>query len=170
MVTKREEIDHEGLRISVRPIEEKPFYLTGETPAFRTIIRNQATEKRKGRLLFFWRLDSLLTRRVVDFELDPFSEIEYVFPREWLYREGTAIYELAVMPTTVSDNELEQYSFSNPSIHPLCSYYVRDKDLYEYEESYRRAMIIYTLIIIGLTILNIVLLYGEKIISYLKNI
>jgi hypothetical protein len=74
------------------------------------------------------------------------------------------------MPTDVSDKELEQHAFGNPSIHPLCSYYVRDKDLYEYEESYRRAMKIYTWIIIGLTIINLVLLYGEKLFPTLRNI
>lgn len=165
MVTKREEIEHEGLKISIEPIEEKAFYLTGETLAFKVVIENLSSKKQKGKLFFRWILGNVQTIRPVTFELNPLSKSEHEFPKEWLYREGTAIYELLVMPIHKERKlPLERYS-----IHPFCSYYVRDKDLYNYEKAYRRAMMSCSLIIIVLTIINLLLLYGEKILLFFQN-
>jgi hypothetical protein len=135
MVTKREKINYYDLKISVEPIDEKPFYLTGDSPSFNVAIENQTSKKRKGKILVRWRLAEVLTLRVLKFELDPFANERYELPKEWLYRQGTAIYELIVMPkppdyyANVSDQEVVQRS-QGMGIHPLCSYYVRDKDLH----------------------------------------
>ncbi len=172
MVTKREKIDHEGLIISIVPIEEKPFYLTGKTPSFKGVIENPSSEERRtGKLFFRWRLGDVHTIREVEFELEPQSKREYEIPKEWLYCEGTAIYELLLIDIKRGPEQ----PFERYSVHPLCSYYVRDKDLYEYEESYRRTMRHYsrvtiglTIVIIGLTIVNLISLYGPQLIGLIK--
>jgi len=162
MVTRREKIDYYGLKISVEPVEEKPFYLTGNEPLFAVIIENQTSKKRKGKILIRWRLAEVLTLRIVKFELDSFESRRYELPREWLYREGTAVYELKVMPQTpdhyaeLSDQEVASQGLEG-GIHPLCSYYVRDKDLHKYEEDYRKTIKKFSLITIGLTVLNVLL-------------
>lgn len=161
MVTKREKIEYHGLKISVEPVEEKPFYLTGDSPSFRVVIENDTSNKQRGKIAVRWRLANVLTTRVVKFELDPFANEKYEIPREWLYREGTVIYELPVMPkppeeyANVLDERVRQES-ARTSIHPLCSYYVRDKDLHKYEENYRKTIIGLTVVIIGLTIINLI--------------
>jgi len=175
MVTKREKINHEGLIISIVPIEEKPFYLTGETPSFKVVIENPSSEERKGKLFFRWRLGDVRTIREVPFIIKPLSKSEDLIPKEWLYREGTAIYELFVTSLDAEPDLFELEAFC--PIHPLCSYYVRDKDLYEYEESYRRTMRHYsrvtiglTTVIIVLTIVNLISLYGPQLIGLIKGV
>jgi hypothetical protein len=175
MVTKREEIDYYGLRISIIPVEEKPFYLTGDTPLFSVMIRNPTPTKCKGKILVSWRLGELRTFRVIAFELEPYATGQYQLPREWLYREGTAIYELEVLPgppedyAGISDNDVifqvtGQLGIHN--VHPLCSYYVRDKDLHRYEEDYRKTIKRFSLITIGLTIFNVILTVVRAFFSY----
>ena len=173
MVTIREKIDYQDLKVSVEPIEKKSFYLTGDMPSFKAIIENPTSKKRYGKLFFRWRLVNLKTQREVRFELKSFSKREYKLPKEWLYREGIATYELIVMPKSPEDyvNQPPIGRLSpHLSIHPLCSYYVRDKDLYKYEESYRRAMRLYSLVIVGLTIVNLIFLYGPQLIGLIKGV
>ena len=125
-----------------------------------------------------WRLAEVSTLRVVKFELDPLTnEKKYEIEREWLYREGTGVYELIVMPeppenyANISNEEIwEEYDIISYPIDPLCSYYVRDKDLYKYEKSYRRTMRLYSLAIIGLTIVNLIFLYGPQLIGLIKGV
>jgi hypothetical protein len=152
------------LKISIEPVDEKPFYLTGDSPHFNVVIENQTSKIREGRVVVWWRLAKVLTIRPVKFKLNPLENQKYELPREWLYREGTAIYELKVMPkppdyyAELSDDETIYLSLQDRlGVHPLCSYYVRDKDLYKYEEGYRNAIKKFSLITIGLTVLNVFL-------------
>lgn len=52
------------------------------------------------------------------------------------------------------------------NVHPLCSYYVRDKDLHRYEEDYRETIKRFSLITIGLTIFNVILTVVRAFFSY----
>ena len=162
MVTKREKIDYYDLKISVEPVDEEPFYLTGESPLFNVVIENQTSRRRVGKILVKWRLAEVLTLRVVKFDLNPKASEKYELPREWLYRQGTAVYELIVMPKSpdhyanIPDRQLIQ-GFNKMGIHPLCSYYVRDKDLHKYEEHHRKITIGLSVIVIILTVINLIL-------------
>ena len=165
MVTKRERIEYDGLEVYIEPAEEKPFYLTGESPSFRLVIENRTPDRRYGMMVLIWRLGNVTTVRIIRFELGPLQRGEYDVVREWLYCEGTGRYDLIVMPgrpedyAGVPDNRiLQDPNLRRYLIHPLCSYYVKDKDLYLYEEDYRKTIRKYSRITIGLTILNLIIL------------
>jgi len=165
MVAKREKIPYCDLEIFLEPVEEKPFYLTGESPSFRVVIENNTPNRRWGKIVLIWRLGDVHTIRILAFELDSSECGKYEIQREWLYCEGAARYDLIVMPkrpedyADVADSRiLQEPNLLRYLIHPLCSYYVRDKDLYRYEEDYRNDIKTYSLITIGLTIVNLVFL------------
>lgn len=169
MVTKREEIFYDNLWISIESeSEEKTFYLSGDTPLFRVIIRNENDKTRYGFILIRWILGNLDTLRPIKFEIGPHLTKKYDLLREWLYREGTGIYELRTMSKHseeyTSENEIKsEYYSSDTGLHPLCSYYVRDKDQFSYEERYKREMkwIQYTVLFLTIImVIDIILKYS----------
>lgn len=175
MVTKREQIDYYNLKISVEPVDEKPFYLTGDSPLFNVAIENQTSMRQQGKVVVRWRLAEVLTLRVVKFDLGPHASRKYELPREWLYRQGTAVYELIVMPqspnhyASIPDQQVIQacHRMGIHTIHPLCSYYVRDKDLHKYEERHRKITIGLSVVVIILTVINLILfIIARRLISF----
>lgn len=172
MVTLRERIEYKGLYISVEPAVKKTFYLTGEDSSFDAIIENPSEQRRYSKLVFSWRLGEIRTFRIVNIEVNPSSVTKRPLTKEWLYREGTAIYELIIMQkspedySTISDNDVRVEAYRHMgNIHPLSSHYVRDRDLHAYEKEYRRAMMTFSIITIVLTIFNLLLLYGRNLLT-----
>jgi len=150
-------VEYHGILVSIVPDEDRPFYLTGDAPLFKLRVHNPGKERRYGRLFITWRLVNVLTIRDVKIDLEPGETEEYPLPREWLYTEGMAIYELRVMgppehypaQRSVSSEEIVK-----APIHPLCSYWVCDKARYEYEEEFRgwtKNLVRLTRVLVGLT-------------------
>ena len=162
MVTLREQIEYEGLKVSIEPTVEKPFYLTGEISSFSVVVENPTNQERHGKLAFSWSLGEVTSYRIITFEVQPLSTSKCKLMPEWLYREGTAIYNLIHMdrPPENYSTEADMLRLSwehRGHVDPLCSYYVRDKDLHLYEEKYRKAMRSFPIITIILTIVNLVI-------------
>ncbi|MCX9025338.1 MAG: hypothetical protein OIN85_04490 [Candidatus Methanoperedens sp.] len=142
MTNIREPVLYEGLNISITRDESKPFYLTGDTPSFRVRVHNPSVEKRKfGKIALTWKLLRLKTKRIIPIDVPPKETKEYEIMREWLYTEGMARYDLQIIGPPedyidTTDEFLESMLSRRVfSIHPLCSYYVRDKETYEYEKA-----------------------------------
>jgi len=165
MVTLREKIEYHDLQISIESdeIPESGFFLTGQTPLFKLVIENDTPNSRKGKILIRWRLGELTTHRIITFDVEPNSiNNKYDLEKEWLYREGTGIYELVIFSNRPEmslkwTSEGFVASARSAPIHPLCSYYVKDKDLYKYEKYHRIIIIGFTLITIGIAIANMII-------------
>ena len=139
-VTRKPQTFH-GLEISIVPYEADDFYLTGDDPLFKVKVQNLSMEKRFGKIALRWKLKDIYTKRIITIDIPPMQMKEYDLPREWLYTEGTAIYILKELDTPekyseMSDKELEKMiSDKTIDIIPLCSYYVKDSGIFEYEKN-----------------------------------
>lgn len=141
MTNIREPVLYEGLNISITRDESKPFYLTGDTPSFRVRVHNPSVEKRRtGKIALTWKLLRVNNKRIIPIDVPPNKTEEYKLGKEWLYTVGMARYDLQIIgpPEDYIDTSEEflelMLSRRVFSIHPLFSYYVRDKETYEYEK------------------------------------
>lgn len=160
-------IDFHGLKISIFTEELKPFYLTGEKPLFKVRVYNPGTDKIDGYITIVWKLNNLSNIHKISIDIPPRETREYELPREWCFAEGTSRYYIQDLgdPGSRYDEETEKKLLEKKEIHPLCGYYVYDREIYGYEKKeheerlrhdhdmhqYTRDLKLYTIVILIFT-------------------
>lgn len=164
--------------------EKKEFHLTEDTPLFKVIIHNRGKIRRFGKIALIWKLKELKNERIINIDIPSNDTYEHMLGKEWLYTEGMARYDLIILKeppenyNLISNEDLiiklkDNYKDISDGVHPLLSYYIKDRGIYAYEKDRHdkqlkldHSLNIYTKVI---TIATILLLLKEYF-QYLKQL
>lgn len=143
MVNVRE-VNYYGLLIRLEPVDDKPFYLTGETSSFNLRVVNLENRKRKGKLSIKWRygfgFQTPYRAIPVEVELEPKETKESILIDEWHRYEGSVACVLEEFGSPedhvniTMDDFLKKIRSQSPEWYVLCTYRVMDKATYEEEK------------------------------------
>lgn len=184
-------INHYGLEISMTTDERKPFYLTGDKPLFKVRIHNTVNKNIKGQITIIWKLENVINERRINIDVLQGEIKEYdmdvnnEYLREWCFIEGTARYYLQDLghPESKHDEDTLKKLREKRIIHPLCSYYIYNREIYRHEKinreerskldrdmhKYTRDLRIYTIVITIFTVLIFLKEYLSQFLIYIKD-
>lgn len=151
MTNIRSPVQYDDTEISIEPEEDREFYLTGDTPIFKLRVRDLRGIRRKGRIFLTWHLLDVFTIRPLDIDIPPKGEKVYNLIKEWLHAEGVARYNLR-LTGTIEEPKIPDKDIMKTGVHPLCSYLVKDRDWYNYQERQQRTLERFTKISTAFTI------------------